>query len=316
MIDAMTVGQPACPGCGSPRATEALRVAGHAVLACLECALVYRWPAASDEPAAYPADYYTHRAAAFRPGRGQALRSLALQRYYGYPGPPAGALAGFAALLLRPLRGYWRTIPPYAPGGRLLDAGCGSGLYLTRLQALGWDVCGIEPDAGAGAQAQARGIAVVCAPFEAASWPDGSFDVITFWHTLEHMARPGEALALALRLLRPGGLIMIESPNWASLQRRLCGEHWFHLDLPRHRTHFSPACLAFYLRRAGFVATRVYSVPSPIGATGSLERKLAARGVTPGWRHNLILKGATWLPEAALSHAGLAGCLMATARKP
>jgi SAM-dependent methyltransferase len=177
-------------------------------------------------------------------------------------------------------------------------------------------VYGLEPDAAACDLAQQRGLPVVCATLEEAPWPDNTFDVVTFWHSLEHMAQPQRALAVAMRLLRPGGLCMIEVPNWASMQRMLFGRRWFHLDLPRHRAYFSRDCLSRYVLRAGFQELHVSAVASTVGVSGSLERMVVGSHSRGGFRHNRALKALAWLPEALLSPLGLAGCTLATARKP
>jgi len=320
-----------CPACGLADGNQA--VIHHPALPlarCSRCGLVYTCTQAADISSVYVQTYYTHQPIRWTPGRGQMLRALALHRFCGYPLPgnlaeriPRGLIAT-ASLVLTPIKGYWRTIPPAIPAGVILDVGCGNGLYLARLCALGWSVHGLEPDAQAYAHVRGSlGLDVVCGTIENNPWPDNSFDVITFWHSLEHMARPVDALQAAYALLRPGGLLMMDVPNWDSLQRRIFGQYWFHLDLPRHLVHFSSHSLAFCLTAAGFSSIRVSAVPSAVGVTGSLERLLRRRQVgepaggsqPPPWRHNRLLKALVWPGEALLAPLGLAGCLTATARK-
>jgi SAM-dependent methyltransferase len=306
-----------CPGCGAGRRQAVLLAAGKtSVIGCPACGLAYTWPTSEEGGSGplYPPAYYTHQPVQWKPGRSRLVRSLVLHRYYGYPLDTRG-LPGLAALVLWPLQNYWRTIPPAVPGGSVLDAGCGNGLYLARLRALGWSVSGLEPDAAACALARRLDVPVVCADLHANAWPDNSFDVVTFWHSLEHMTQPQRALEIALALLRPGGLLMLEVPNWASVQRRLFGKHWFHLDLPRHRVHFSPASLSLYLTRSGFQHLHVSTIPSPVGISGSLEQLLSEPAGPQGWRHNRALKALAWAPEAVLSRFGQGGCIHATARK-
>ena len=66
----------------------------------------------------------------------------------------------------------------------------------------------------------------------------GQFDAVTFWHVLEHLENPGEALVAAGRLLKSNGWLVVAVPDYASLQAKLFGKYWFHLDLPRHLHHF------------------------------------------------------------------------------
>jgi SAM-dependent methyltransferase len=217
------------------------------------------------------------------------------------------------------LKAYWRTIPPAIPGGSLVDVGCGSGAYMARLRSLGWAVRGLEPNADACAHARASlRLDVLCGTLDGRVLPEASCDVVTLWHTLEHTSHPLRTLKEAYALLKPGGLIMLEVPNWDSAQRRIFGVRWFHLDLPRHLLHFTLPCLGRYLAAAGFTDVKVTSVPSPVGVTGSLERIMRRRAAEAGgrpWRHNRVLKAAFWLPEAISSRIGRGGCLMATARR-
>jgi hypothetical protein len=77
------------------------------------------------------------------------------------------------------------------------------------------------------------------------------------WHVLEHVPEPFGAVARAAGLLRPGGRLVISVPNVESLQARIGGEHWFHLDLPRHQFHFGPRSISALVRRAGLRIDRI-----------------------------------------------------------
>lgn len=315
-----------CPGCGGSDGLAVLTAGEEqALLRCRACALVYTWPPlAAGARDVYPADYYAHRRVVWRPGPLAALRGVVLHRYYGYPLPGAmrwpRGLVRLLGAVLAPVRGAWRTIPPYTASGRLLDVGCGSGAYLARVHALGWTVCGVEPDAGACAIAREVFPADVhCGTLDDAPWPPQSFDVITLWHSLEHVAQPLPVLRAAHALLKHGGLLMLEAPNWNSAQRRVFGRRWFHLDLPRHRLHFTARTLERYLDEAEFVNIRMGTVASTVGVSGSLETLLGVgqqQGDGRAWRHNRVLKALLWPLDALCSLFGAGGCLAATARKP
>jgi SAM-dependent methyltransferase len=66
---------------------------------------------------------------------------------------------------------------------------------------------------------------------------DRKFDIVILWHVLEHIAFPEEALDEIIKHLNPGALLVIAVPNFSSLQRKIFGKNWFHLDLPRHLVH-------------------------------------------------------------------------------
>lgn len=138
--------------------------------------------------------------------------------------------------------------------GRLLDVGCGLGLFLLALDSSRWERYGIEPMPVPYREAASRLGANRIYPGEltAADLPREHFDVITFWDALEHLPNPRAALEEAFRLLRPGGLVLLSLPNFASYQARRFGSDWYALALPRHLYHFTPATLTKLLDGVGF----------------------------------------------------------------
>jgi SAM-dependent methyltransferase len=86
-----------------------------------------------------------------------------------------------------------------------------------------------------------------------------SFAAVVMSHSLEHVVAPRDDLARVYGLLRPGGVVAIALPNFASWQRRRFRDRWFALDLPRHRVHFVPAALEQALTEAGFSTVTIGS---------------------------------------------------------
>jgi SAM-dependent methyltransferase len=149
--------------------------------------------------------------------------------------------------------------------GRVLEIGCGRGLLLQELSRLHHDCIGTERSPLAAARAlQIPGVKIFCRPLQDCRFPAGSFDLIVLWHVLEHLDAPEEVLREIYRILKPDGFLVLEVPNLASLQARIFGKHWFHLDIPRHLYHFTIEGLSYLLMRIGFAITRT--------ATFSLEQ--------------------------------------------
>ena len=138
-----------------------------------------------------------------------------------------------------------------APPARLLDAGAGQGRFVAAARAAGYAATGIEPSRRGLARARARGVSLIPATIDTAPIPAGSLDAVTLWHVLEHTEDPAAALQRIAGWLVPGGVLLVAVPNLASLQARIGGPRWFHLDVPRHRTHFTPAGLDRLLRSQG-----------------------------------------------------------------
>jgi SAM-dependent methyltransferase len=186
--------------------------------------------------------------------------------------------------------------------GRALDVGCGRGDLAAALLARGWRVAGVEPSQRAAAIAARRGVQVVGATLATAELPDGGYDLVVFRHSLEHLPEPLEDLRRVRHALRPGGRVVISAPNFASWQRKRFAANWFHLDLPRHRVHFTPASLALALRRADFVVDAQFTSTSVLGLPASLQYVIVRRCLAPGGLRLRLLAAlccaafpATWL---------------------
>ncbi len=101
---------------------------------------------------------------------------------------------------------------------------------------------------------------------------------MAFQHSLEHVSEPAVDLEAARRLLTPGGAVLVTLPNFGSWQRRRFGTDWFHLDLPRHRSHFTPAGIRALLERTGFAVESVSTSTSADGLPMSVRYRRGRRG--------------------------------------
>ncbi|MDQ4040575.1 MAG: class I SAM-dependent methyltransferase [Actinomycetota bacterium] len=170
-----------------------------------------------------------------------------------------------------------RAVPPPA---RLVDAGAGRGRFVSSARAAGYAAEGFEPDARRAAAAAGYGVRLGVAGVEDADVAAGSVDAVTASHVLEHVADPDAAVASFAAWLRPGGALLVGVPNLGSLQARLGGERWYHLDLPRHRTHFTVAGLHTLLRRHGLEPVHSHHVlaeHNPFGMWQSLVNRVTRR---------------------------------------
>ncbi len=151
-----------------------------------------------------------------------------------------------------------RAVLPRDRRPLVADVGGGACAFANALAASGCDVIVFEPNpANERFAATANGVRFVAAPFdeaavERAAIADGSLDAMTMWHSLEHVPVPAATLALARRLLRPGGVLYVCVPNLDALQADFGDNRWCYLDIPHHVTHFTLEGLAAALERAGF----------------------------------------------------------------
>jgi SAM-dependent methyltransferase len=267
-----------CPICSAPMRDSRLRgsdrlITGDGpftVMECRECQYGVTLPqlGAAELARYYPPEYFDFWGYSGQPGEGHLQRLLARFR-------------GWSAT-----RSYKRQ--PYVlrgvPPDRMLDVGCGSGDLLEHFAARGWEIYGIDPSASAAAAAAKRGAKVHQGTLRDQPWPPRSFALITFQHALEHVDEPVDALRDASALLAPGGLLVIDVPNWSSWQRRfLFRSRWHPLELPRHLQHFSPRALRRVAGGLGLSARAVGTTSSVPVVAYSLHYALFGR-LRAGWR--------------------------------
>jgi SAM-dependent methyltransferase len=240
-------------------------------------------------------------------------------------------------------RARFARVKRRAAGRRLLDIGCARGLMLAAARDEGWEVVGLELNAETAHHAhKVLGLDVRAVDIRDAGFSDASFDVVTLWHVLEHLPQPVEVLREAHRVLEPGGLLVVALPNLASLQARLGGRHWFHLDLPFHLFHFPLHSLTMALESTGFSVAEVRHLSLEYGPFGVLQSLLnlltpgrnhlydafkprALRRDPPGWQRTAVLAWTLLLLPVlaplslavALIEAGLGrgGCIEVYARR-
>ena len=136
--------------------------------------------------------------------------------------------------------------------GRLLEVGCGSGLMLKAMQDKGWDVAGVDPDPIAIKNAKSKGLIVYQGILADQKFSDDSFDAIALSHVIEHVSDPLSLLRECERILKPGGHLVVITPNSKSLCHQLYKSNWLSLDPPRHLYIFNLETLRQLSRKADF----------------------------------------------------------------
>lgn len=143
------------------------------------------------------------------------------------------------------------------PQGRLLEIGCGSGSMLSSMESLGWRTEGIDVDPSAVSNARSKGLNVALGDLREQSYGHNTFDAVMMSHVIEHVADPVELLTECYRILKPGGVLSLVTPNIESIGSRFFGRHWFHLDPPRHLVLYNVKAIQALANKAGFTNMRI-----------------------------------------------------------
>lgn len=154
----------------------------------------------------------------------------------------------------------------------VLDIGCGRALLLQEFRKLGADCLGIERSEFPGSQRVEVDMHI--GALQDAEFADRRFDIIVIWHVLEHITELGALLEELPRHLNPGGLLVISVPNYSSWQSRFFKQHWFHLDIPRHVTHFERQWLERNLGSMGLEMISLHTFSASQNIYGFIQSSL------------------------------------------
>jgi SAM-dependent methyltransferase len=265
---------PSCPACGADL-SGASSFAGvdrlHRTPGSFEVLICGRCGSGATRPPAGPADlasFYPDAYGPYDPTSGRVLGAIsrAIRWWQGRRALAGSPLAALAA----------------APPGRLVDVGCGRGDLAGLFMRRGWRATGIEPSPNAAEAAAAQGIDVRVGTLADVALESDAYDAAVFQHSLEHTLDPVGDLKRVRASLQADGRVAITVPNFASWQRRRFRDRWFHLDLPRHRSHFTPRGLTAALERSGFAVEEIATSTSSVGLPGSIQYALAGRCLFPG----------------------------------
>ncbi len=142
-----------------------------------------------------------------------------------------------------------------APGGRLLDVGAYLGVFVEVAQQRGWTAEGIEPSRWAAETAQSRDLPVRCGSLEEVTC-EASYDAVTMWDVIEHLADPVGSMRHICGLLKPGGVLAVSTMDVKAPIVRLLGRRWpWYMQM--HLYYFSQASLRKAVELAGFEVVEV-----------------------------------------------------------
>jgi len=150
---------------------------------------------------------------------------------------------------LSALKKVSKYIPP--PGACVLDIGTAGGAFLDAATQYGYDASGMEPSAYLVEKGKQRGLRIEQGVIESHSFQSQSFDMVCLWDVIEHLPDPKASLIEIRKLLKPGGILLVNFPDIGTWQARLAGRRfWWILSVHLH--HFTRRSIANICDRTGF----------------------------------------------------------------
>ena len=215
-----------CPWCGSENAQPHIELKDlfltqepFMILECKDCGLLYTTP---------------------RPNKDEIGKYYQSDKYYSHQENKEGFIPKvYEKVKSINLKNKYKIATEKTTRGKILDIGCGVGDFLHTMEQQGWECTGVEPSEDAKAIAKKRIKAQLLPSEEQENLSDGSFDVITMWHVLEHVDALRWQIQQLYRLCKPGGRIIIALPNYKSYDGQYYKAAWAAYDVPRHLNHFN-----------------------------------------------------------------------------
>ena len=140
----------------------------------------------------------------------------------------------------------------YRKTNKILDIGCGIGLFLEVAKKRGWEVYGTEYTEKAVEICKSKGIETYYGKLNPRHY-DEKFDVITSFEVIEHIYNPQEEINNISLILRNGGAFYCTTPNFNSLSRNFAGSAWSMIAYPEHLSYYTKYTLSLLLKQSGFV---------------------------------------------------------------
>jgi len=191
-----------------------------------------------------------HRFAGVNGGEAH-VSSVYADEYFTGGGAGYSDYAAEGAMLCRRGRDYAARMRGHREPGRILDVGAAAGFVLEGFTQAGWTGVGLEPNAAMAALGRSRGVNILQGTLESFS-SDEQFDLVSMIQVAAHFYDPASAFGKAHSLLRPGGLLLVETWDRGSISARVFGKSWHEYSPPSVLNWWTKAGLSAFLSQLGF----------------------------------------------------------------
>ncbi len=223
-----------CAACGNNQTHLVFKHSLYPIVSCNTCGLTYLSP----RPTA------------------QAIKKIYSHEYFerGHVGSGYTDYAGLRSDLHKEAQRRLKLINNYIQTGKLLDAGCGQGDFLTEAKNYGFSVTGCDIASSAISYVKKTlKLPAIVAPIALGRLPKGPFDVISSWDVIEHMTDPIMSLRAFHQVQKKGGYLFMTTPDINSIDARILGKFWYGFKrIPEHLYYFSPITMKRMLEDAGY----------------------------------------------------------------
>lgn len=195
------------------------------------------------------------------------MREVILCGYFGYRNIHARHnlcalgkfLGAFLSLRARATYDYGAFFPRRNnnPEALIVDVGAGNCLYVSLMKSYGWKVMGIDPHPDSESKCRCAGIPFFKGTLEEAQLPSNSVDHLTMLHVIEHVYDPVLTINECYRVLKPGGRLLLRTPNVGSLGHFVFKDNFYSLDPPRHLFLFTAKSISSLVKKASFRAIHI-----------------------------------------------------------
>jgi len=225
-----------CPSCGNPEQRHEYALRHSAIVSCVQCAFTYVSPRIRSDLIQAKIQSWAEQDVVDAERLRIALDENTMRLYRQF--------------LSRVERGC------HSGGRRMLDVGCATGAFCAAARDAGWQVSGIEIGVASAMYARDTfGLDVSTGSVYDVEFLPGEFDCIACLEVIEHLEDPFGALQRFASWLKPGGVLLLSTPNYESLYRRLHGAGWWVVNCEdEHIMFFTMESLASMVQRAGFTA--------------------------------------------------------------
>jgi 2-polyprenyl-3-methyl-5-hydroxy-6-metoxy-1,4-benzoquinol methylase len=229
--------KPVCLVCEKEDSSYFLaRKDGCDVYRCKNCGFIFVWPLSEKYLEIYSKEYFS--------GEMEETRHIDYEKE--------------GKAMKKTIEIYLKKMDKFSPGkGKLLDVGAATGHFVKLANDWGWEASGVEISQYATEVGRKKGLEINVGNFESLEISENKFSAVTFLDVFEHFFHPKKALSQAQKTLKPGGILVINTPDAGSFPAKILGKYWHLISPPNHLNLFTSKNIKNLLEKNGFEVVHI-----------------------------------------------------------